>query len=790
MSEVQNPLTTLMKKKFGITRQSSLTITENDTPFTTFRKVANYIYKNGDWSENDITESIKNYLELSHLENEVLTVKRTTLGESMIGSSAKGKDIFELQVKDEQGKTRTKYMALDMDNKSWNTQGDQWKHKNNDSVNWYTGNLNYTVGYAKLLKDMYQNWQFDTMSKAEFDAPRDLFASQMQKFVKHTYSGKKWEFLFKPDLIGTLNHDEFLKATKPGDDDFRKLANEFLKRHPEFVAEYGLDRKFSERSYWIHRKDTYVLNFVNKYLQNTYNIVRQQRYEHELGKEVHAKSWEPKKNINKETQQIMDKTVLHQYFNKIELDNDVDLALFKKFEDEAMRLMAKMPGNKEQPVLRLRKLGNHKAAGMYVPMLNTIIVDFRKPSEIYADRQENKKEEASFSSFIHEYGHYLDHQLGSRKNLSLDSQKPQNFVEAPTLSLQPAFANILKQYTEKLKKDGVTGKKLEYFSTPSEAFARAFEVYTYEQCGLRGNLNQNQDDYKTVQFTAFDPELRKQLTEYFDHIPAINHLRKTLNVDTSISQKRHISDERQNQEILKDRTQLANFSIDLLRKWTQDAHQVENLISTTGKQLNVSNPTRVIAYDKWGDNLPELISLHALHTKGIAIKKYREVDHIQAYSRQNGHWYPDKIYSVPDLKEAMINNNHDLDSLHELQKAKKFAKADDKKLEEVVSKQLEQEHPENSEDQIQNKIAKYILVSAHSLKNEQPPFKFTDEERKVVNGLGDHSRANLYAQSFKLAQKYEPKLQQEIKFGINHVASKNLEVGKQLWLCFNKPKEH
>lgn len=108
----------------------------------------------------------------------------------------------------------------------------------------------------------------------------------------------------------------------------------------------------------------------------------------------------------------------------------------------------------------------------------------------------------------------------------------------------------------------------------------------------------------------------------------------------------------------------------------------------------------------------------------------------------------------------------------------------------MVSKHLEQEHPENSEDKIQNKIAKYILVSAHSLKEEQPPFKFTDEERKVVNGLGDHSRSNLYAQSFKLAQKYEPKLQQEIKFGINHVASKSLEVGKQLSLSFNKPKEH
>lgn len=40
-------LTSLMKKKYGITRSSALKITEKDTLYTIFRKLADYIYKNG-----------------------------------------------------------------------------------------------------------------------------------------------------------------------------------------------------------------------------------------------------------------------------------------------------------------------------------------------------------------------------------------------------------------------------------------------------------------------------------------------------------------------------------------------------------------------------------------------------------------------------------------------------------------------------------------------------------------------------------------------------------------------
>ena len=58
-----NPLNSLMKKKYGLTTHSNLTITDKDTLYTSFRKVARYIDKNGDWSEQDYINSAKSLLE-------------------------------------------------------------------------------------------------------------------------------------------------------------------------------------------------------------------------------------------------------------------------------------------------------------------------------------------------------------------------------------------------------------------------------------------------------------------------------------------------------------------------------------------------------------------------------------------------------------------------------------------------------------------------------------------------------------------------------------------------------
>ena len=303
--EVENPLTTLLKKRYGITRRSSLTITDKDTPFSTFRKVAAYIYRNGDWSENDQTQAIKDYLELSGMEHKVLSVKRTSIGASKIGSAASGKDVFEVQTQSSNNKLQTQYFVLDEDNKSWNHQGNRYTHRNRDGVFWYEGNLNYTIGYGKLLRDVYNQW-LRSPYKYHDGVELDDFKEQLERFVRHDYSREKWNFSFQTELADSLSVKEMEKATEPVSNpygrksDQRVFTQEFLNAHPDFKRQYG--QPGTIHYFYPHVQDHnhlkwLALTFVNHYLQQTYNIVCQQKYEHNLEKEYHAKAWETKKNI-------------------------------------------------------------------------------------------------------------------------------------------------------------------------------------------------------------------------------------------------------------------------------------------------------------------------------------------------------------------------------------------------------------------------------------------------------------------------------------------------------------
>ncbi|WP_321382952.1 hypothetical protein [uncultured Enterococcus sp.] len=51
-------LTSLMKVRFGVTKSSPLRLTEKDTLFTAFRKIADNIYKNGEWTVEDEIQAV------------------------------------------------------------------------------------------------------------------------------------------------------------------------------------------------------------------------------------------------------------------------------------------------------------------------------------------------------------------------------------------------------------------------------------------------------------------------------------------------------------------------------------------------------------------------------------------------------------------------------------------------------------------------------------------------------------------------------------------------------------
>ncbi len=89
-------------------------------------------------------------------------------------------------------------------------------------------------------------------------------------------------------------------------------------------------------------------------------------------------------------------------FDRIEVDDDMDLALFARLGAEWEALRPVVPVSGTRAALRFRYTGRHRADGVYYTGLDAIAVDPRHPA-----------------SFGHELMHHLDHTWGP-SDLSLD----------------------------------------------------------------------------------------------------------------------------------------------------------------------------------------------------------------------------------------------------------------------------------------------------------------------------------------------------------------------------------
>lgn len=144
-------------------------------------------------------------------------------------------------------------------------------------------------------------------------------------------------------------------------------------------------------------------------------------------------------------------------FRKVEIDTQkyegetFDYEEFSKVEQDFLAVLDKLPQAKAQPELKFRRLGKHKAWGIYSPSLNILAVDVRHTE-----------------SFIHEYGHYLDFKHGDE-----------------VYSEMSTFFPIIKAYEKKLSElagdsryaQKLTAKRMSYYLIPTEIFARAFELW-------------------------------------------------------------------------------------------------------------------------------------------------------------------------------------------------------------------------------------------------------------------------------------------------------------------------
>lgn len=74
--------------------------------------------------------------------------------------------------------------------------------------------------------------------------------------------------------------------------------------------------------------------------------------------------------------------------------------MFDRFEKESLEFIARIGKFPDGNRFKVRKLGNHKALGLYYPEAKVLVVDVDSPS-----------------SFIHEYGHLLDYKFGKVSDL-------------------------------------------------------------------------------------------------------------------------------------------------------------------------------------------------------------------------------------------------------------------------------------------------------------------------------------------------------------------------------------
>lgn len=461
----------LMREKENVKKKIKLKIDPTKEIHLQMRAIADYIYETGEWTQLDVELSVLDAIRSvgdKITKGEITLHHLTAKDEEWINKTDyKGWEGYRIesfsQEENRNLTTDTTYFMFDSDAKKTvsNIQVARRFFVREPSVRFYIGNYHYQLGYMVLNQDLM-----------------NYYDENIQEFESHEVS-----------------KDDFVKYI----DGLRNLPNK--KMYGKIGA---LKDTFIFPSY-VKEKDKrdFMYDQVVNYIQSAYDAVRQREYAKRIQQDLKAEVYETKKHIKVSTQKVMDNTPLLKHFKYVEIDNEVDLNKYQKFEKELNTLLPHLPQAESQAELRLRKLGRHKALGLFVPDFNTIVVDFRSSKDTHVVGG------VGIQSFIHEYGHYLDF----------------NFDKG-NLSLSPAFQPIVKDYQKELNKEdykeffdmkGKDGKyDLDYYTIPTEVFARAFELYTHE-IGLRSNLMHTDMLYRSsVPYKAFTPENRERITQYFD----------------------------------------------------------------------------------------------------------------------------------------------------------------------------------------------------------------------------------------------------------------------------------
>lgn len=278
----------------------------------------------------------------------------------------------------------------------------------------------------------------------------------------------------------------------------KEIMEEIFKESSIYGINYDLKdiRKLIELDKMTGLNSTFKLPLIIKQLvvdvilnkqASDYNVELMEEYNRNIQSEV-ARAFETKKNIPEKVLKVMKNSKFLENFSYVELDSDTDLKKFKLVEKEFLRIRKIFDmDNVVKAELRFRKLGKHKALGLYYPGLKCLCVDITSPS-----------------SFMHEFCHHLDYTLS----------------DIP-LSLKSNFRKIISEYTKRY--DSQKGnnsyliRKRSYFLTPTEVFARTFEMYLVSK-NISTSLLKDKDDMNINNgYPETDEKFINLIISYFDN---------------------------------------------------------------------------------------------------------------------------------------------------------------------------------------------------------------------------------------------------------------------------------
>ncbi len=294
-------------------------------------------------------------------------------------------------------------------------------------------------------------------------------------------------------LVRALGNSD-LRYTMPNEDTLITI-NKFMERFNlpaiEKIEEYGSNRYVDwltkdnlfkvEDVFHIFRDKTFVYKgskefddlvkiFLYEMIRDNQSIKADCERNSDI-ETTYARSYETKQNIPLKVQKKMKHNKFLKWFGYVEFDELCDLKKVTHIEKEFVKFanFINLPIMKDHS-LRFRRLGHHKASGLYFPSMMAVCVDIRNAY-----------------SMVHELFHMIDY-------TSIENTCLSNLINFRAIIDE--YCRLTDKKAESLPEDSIIRQdwfsknkyNKDYFQCPTEIFARCGEIYISKILGIKNSL--------------------------------------------------------------------------------------------------------------------------------------------------------------------------------------------------------------------------------------------------------------------------------------------------------------